>query len=160
MLNKIRVIGPLFVVAVVAAALLGSTGARGQTVIHVIATPDDLTTRFLNFGRPDMRLGDRITAKVALKDESLSNRVGNAHLECVVQRRLSGHGLFRCSYVLALQEGDIILEGLDPAGPGTYVLAVTGGTGAYRDARGEATFTDAFTDGSPTTDMVIDLSRN
>jgi hypothetical protein len=160
MFAKIKVLGPLFAVAVVAAALLGTTGARGQTVIHLVMTPDELTTRFLNFGRPDMRLGDRIAAKGVLRDESLANRAGTGHLECVVQRRLSGHGLFRCSYVLALQDGDIILEGLDPAGPGTYILAVTGGTGPYRDARGEATFTDAFTDGLPTTDMVIDLSRN
>jgi hypothetical protein len=158
MFNKFRVIAPLFAVAVVATALLGSTGARGQSVIHVVMTPDELTTRFLNFGRPDLRLGDRIAAKGVLRDESLATRVGTAHLECVVQRRLSGHGLFRCSYVLSLQDGDIILEGLDPAGPGTYILAVTGGTGAYRDARGEATFTDTFTEG-PATDMLIDLSR-
>ena len=78
-----------------------------------------------------------------------------------VQRRLSGNGLFRCSYLLSLEDGDIILEGLDPRGPGEYTLAVTGGTGAYRDARGEALFTDTSTGvGAPVTDMVIDLSRN
>ena len=128
-------------------------------LLHI--APDGLTTRFLNFGRPDMRLGDRIAAKAVLVDESLSNRVGIAHLECVVQRRLSGNGLFRCSYLLSLEDGDIILEGLDPRGPGEYTLAVTGGTGAYRDARGEALFTDTSTGvGAPVTDMVIDLSRN
>jgi hypothetical protein len=54
-------------------------------------------------------------------------------------------GTWICTYVLTLADGHIIVQGKDPAGlrGGTpYVLAVTGGTGLYRNARGEADAVD------------------
>ena len=63
-------------------------------------------------------------------------------------------GLYRCSYLLHLANGDLNIEGLDPHGPGTYTFAVLGGHGTYADATGQATLTDS-PDG---TDMVIDLT--
>ena len=52
----------------------------------------------------------------------------------------SADGLMSAAEVLA--DGQIDLSGLvtsTPAGPGTFQLAVTGGTGAYQDAQGYAT---------------------
>ena len=52
----------------------------------------------------------------------------------------SADGVFSAVEVLA--HGQIDLSGLvtsTPAGPGTFQLAVTGGTGTYQDARGYAT---------------------
>ena len=43
---------------------------------------------------------------------------------------------------LRLARGQITLQGRDPAGPGSYALAVTGGTGRFRDARGQAAMED------------------
>jgi len=71
-------------------------------------------------------------------------------------RKFSGPttGLWRCSYVLDLAPGLIVVEGMDPRGPGVYRLAVLGGSGGYAGATGDATFTDGV-DG---TDMVIHLT--
>ena len=62
-------------------------------------------------------------------------------------------GLYRCTSVLRLADGDITIGGLDPHGPGVYTFAVLGGTGAYAGATGEATLTDT----SSGADIVIDL---
>ncbi len=70
-------------------------------------------------------------------------------------------GLWRCTYILDLDEGDHTVKGLDPRGPGEYEMAVLGGTGAYAESSGDATFTDSleesYTFGQ--TDMVIRLSK-
>jgi hypothetical protein len=63
-------------------------------------------------------------------------------------------GVYRCSYLLRLTEGDLIVEGLDPHGPGAYMMAVLGGTGAYSRATGDATLTD----NDEGTDFVINLT--
>ena len=43
-----------------------------------------------------------------------------------------------CTHVLELPDGHLNLQGKDPSGLGSHVFAVTGGTGLYRNARGEA----------------------
>lgn len=109
----------------------------------------------LDFVGP-MRQGDRIMSRAPLLDETKANQVGTAYLECIVHRRLTdGTGLFVCNYLLDLQDGELVLQGLDPRGPGASQFAVTGGTGAYSNAQGEATFTDSSD--PPETDMVIDV---
>ena len=89
-------------------------------------------------------------------DETQTTQVGYAHLDCVVMRRITNapSGLYRCSYLLELADGGLIIEGLDPHGPGTYTFAVLGGTATYAGATGVATMTDTATE----TDMVIDLA--
>jgi len=62
-----------------------------------------------------------------------------------------------CNYVLKLAGGEIVLQGLDPRGPGEYDMAVLGGTSAYADAIGDSTFTDVDTDAGAYTDIVIRL---
>jgi hypothetical protein len=56
--------------------------------------------------------------------------------------------------VLHLEDGDLVVEGLDPHGPGVYTMAVLGGTGAYARTTGEATLTETDT----ATDFSIDLT--
>jgi hypothetical protein len=63
-------------------------------------------------------------------------------------------GLNRCTYELVLADGSIVVEGLDPHGPGVYTFSVLGGTGAYARATGDAALTDSDTG----TDFVIDLT--
>ena len=77
------------------------------------------------------------------------------YFECTVMRRIGlEEGLWRCSYLLRLAEGAIVLEGLDPRGMGASTFAVLGGTKAYRGASGDAVLTDS-TEG---TDIVITLA--
>jgi len=146
----------LLVISAMAAAGIGAPPAGAQGDVHVVWPVETTTQRFLDFQHDGLRLGDRLTGRGPLLDETQSNQVGYAHLECVVMRRITDvpSGLYRCSYLLHLANGDLNIEGLDPHGPGTYTFAVLGGDGTYADATGQATLTDS-PDG---TDMVIDLT--
>jgi hypothetical protein len=118
-----------------------------------------LVTKFVDLGRDGLRLGDRIAFRGPLLNGSKTKRVGTAYGECLVHRRVAdpGTGLYNCTYVLELAGGDILVKGLDPAGPSVAELAVFGGTGAYAGASGEATFTDTDSDTNGETDMVLRL---
>jgi hypothetical protein len=152
----------LFVVVLgIASGVVMATSASGQTVLHVMTSPSQgLRVEVDDEYGDGLRLGDRISARAALLDESQSERVGTAYLHCIVHRRIidPNRGLWNCNYVLELADGDIMLQGLDPRGPGVYEVAVLGGTGAYAGASGDATFTDVGTEGDEYTDMVLRLS--
>lgn len=148
----------LLVVVVAAAGLSLATSASGQTVVHVVLGPqEDVRLASVDVKRDGLRLGDRVAARGPLVDETQSERLGTAHVHCVVYRRIvdPDKGLWNCNYVLELADGDIVLQGLDPRGPGTYEMSVLGGTGAYAGASGDATFTDVDTGGDAYTDMMI-----
>jgi hypothetical protein len=138
----------------VAGTMLISGSAIGKTTLHFML-PSSVKVRFLNLGRESLDLGDRLTARGPLMNTDQSDRVGSGHFECVVDRRITepDGGVYNCTYVLELDDGLIMLQGLDPHGPGSSQFAVTGGTGSYSDASGEATFTDTETG----TDMLIEL---
>ncbi|HVF52213.1 MAG TPA: hypothetical protein VNC78_01260 [Actinomycetota bacterium] len=157
--RKLRIVIPSIVLAV-AAGVLVTSSASGQTVLHVVFGPqEENKTALVDVNRDGLRLGDRIAARGPLVDESQTERVGTAYLQCLVHRRIvdPDRGLWNCNYVLELADGDIVLQGLDPRGPGEYEMSVLGGTGAYASATGDATFTDGGTDGDGYTDMMIRL---
>jgi hypothetical protein len=73
-------------------------------------------------------------------------QVGHDGLVFTVTRLGAGSADEVVSAVEVLARGQIDLSGLvtsTPSGPGTFRLAVTGGTGSYQDARGYATFVPA-----------------
>ena len=154
MRTRLGIVG-LLVATAMTAAVIWATSAAGDQTVHVSMPFEHLTTKALDFGAEGMGLGDRFAFRGALLNRMQTHRVGTVHGECVVQIPLARNpGLFRCSYLLSLRDGQITLEGRDPAGPGDSAFAVTGGTGSYRNARGEAIFTDT----SSQTEMVIHLS--
>jgi hypothetical protein len=160
MRSKLSIVIPLVVLAVTS-GVLTTTTASGQSVLHVVfGLEQDVRVAFFDFNRPGLRLGDRIASRGPLVDESQTDRVGTAYLQCLVHKRIidPDRGLWNCNYALELADGDIVLQGLDPRGPGEYEMAVLGGTGAYAGASGDATFTDVGTDASAYTDIVIRLS--
>jgi hypothetical protein len=160
MRSKRSIVIPLVVLAVTG-GVLTTTTASGQSVLHVVSGPQqDIRVAFFDANRDGLRLGDRIASRGPLVDESQTDRVGTAYHQCLVHKRIidPDRGLWNCNYVLKLADGDIVLQGLDPRGPGEYEMAVLGGTGAYAGASGDATFTDVGTDASAYTDMVIRLS--
>lgn len=122
--------------------------------------PVPAKTKILDFEQNGLRIGDRLAARGPLQDGARTSQVGYAYLDCVVMNKITDDpgqapgGLYWCSAVLRLADGDLKAEGLDPHGPGVYKFAVLGGTGAYADASGEATLTD----GAEGTEWVIDLS--
>ncbi len=161
MRSKLGIAIPLVVLATTGAVLL-SPNASGQTVLHVVSGPQHkVKVAAFDHNNPGLRLGDRIAARGPLLDETRSERLGTTYLQCLVQRRIfePDRGLWNCNFVLELEDGDIVLQGLDPRGPGVYEMAVLGGTGAYASATGDATFTDVGTDVDAYTDIVIRLGK-
>ena len=153
---------PLALVSALVAGLVGMGAASGQTALHLVLRADTQRVREIDLNRPGLRLGDRVAARGTLTDAEGAT-LGTSHADCVVQVRIAGPetGLWNCTYVLDLADGDLVLRGLDPRGPGAYEMAVLGGTGAYEDASGDATFTDTFDEiqGFDKTDMMITLSK-
>jgi hypothetical protein len=144
------------VAALMVGVALASTGrgAAGSSddPIHVVVGPGG-HDEFLDFNRDGLGLGDRLASVGPLLDESQTERIGTAYLDClIVSRVLEGGGTFDCTYVLKLKDGDITTHGIDPQGPSDVFFAVTGGTGAYRDASGQARYID-----TDVTDIIIDL---
>jgi hypothetical protein len=142
--------------------LIGMRAAAGQTVLHLVVRADTQTVREFDYYGNGLDLGDRVAARGPLTDAD-GTKVGTSYGDCMVHRRISGPetGLWNCTYVLDLGDGDLMLKGLDPRGPGVYEMAVLGGSGAYANASGDATFTDTVdeTYNFEKTDMVIRLGQ-
>ena len=148
----------VLVVLSVAAGVLLASSASGQTVLHFVSGPQgDMRVVAFDDNFDGLRLGERIAGRGPLLDETQSERLGTSYVHCIVHRRIMDpdRGLWNCNYVLELPDGEVMLQGLDPRGPGVYQMSVIGGTGAYAGATGDATFTDIGTDVDAYTDMVI-----
>lgn len=159
MRRKLSITIPL-VVLLVAAGVVATTSASGQTVLHLVLGPqEDVKLAVVDVKRNGLRLGDRIAGRGPLVDETQAERLGTAYVQCLTFRRIvdPDRGLWNCNYVLELADGDIVLQGLDPRGPGDYEMSVLGGTGAYAGATGDASFTDVGTGVDSYTDMMIRL---
>ncbi len=153
-------IAMLLIVLAVAGGVLMTTSASGQPALHVIFGPQkDVRVASFDTNRDGFRLGDRIAGRGPVVDETQTERLGTGYLQCLVHRRILDpeRGLWNCNYVLELTDGDIVLQGLDPRGPGVYEMSVLGGTGSFAGATGDATFTDVGSDADTYTDMVIRL---
>lgn len=143
-MNKIRIQAAAAVLAaagiggaIVAAAPASATSA-GQTISFTQHTVSDQ-----NF---NLGTGHGIAVgAVELSANNLmqgSKQIGRDGGSCTITRLSARSADDLCSDILALPDGQIDLAGLvtsTPEGPGTFQLAVTGGTGRYQDARGYAT---------------------
>ena len=149
----------ILVVLAVTAGVFSSTTASGQAVLHVVLGSGYKVAAFDSDGR-GLGLGDRIAVRGPVLDETQTENLGTAYMQCLVHKRIvdPDRGLWNCNYVLELADGDLMLQGLDPRGPGEYEVSVIGGTGAYANARGDATFTDVG-GAEEYTDMVIRWSE-
>jgi hypothetical protein len=142
---RVATIGALIVAGVTAGAWSGITlaGAQAEPIQLHAPAGAGVILDFDHDGRIDT--GDRATGRTPLEDPTTGERVGTALFECVATTRIvieQRKGTWLCTYVVELSEGHITLQGKDPAGVGTHVFAVTGGTGLYRSATGEATEVD------------------
>lgn len=111
---------------------------ESATVIHLIERAQDFT--FQDLGTPGPSLGDRLIFTSDLFD-SEGRKVGRDGADCVTVRLdptapPSEQQIVQCTVTVELSNGQISFQGL---AQGTEnVFAVTGGTGAYATARGEA----------------------
>jgi hypothetical protein len=124
-----------------AATTTGSSDHGRVTTIHSIVREVDSAQ--LDLGAPGLSLGDQlISTNDSFQD---GRRMGEGHVVCTVTR-ITGTAPSRtvtseCLVTVILARGQITIQGAvtgpeQGAGPPFY-NAVTGGTGAYRTARGE-----------------------
>ena len=147
----------LGVVSLVSTAAGGGTHGSKTLVI-------DLTTRTvqeedIDLGAPGPSVGDRFV----FSDDVFrgGHKVGVDGGECVVVRLAPDplppgqeptSATLNCVATVELPEGQVTLQGLvtfsEASGP-SFTIAITGGTGAYRTAHGEATVTEGEDEDAP-----------
>jgi hypothetical protein len=138
-------VGGLMLGTATVIAMLGiaSAGAQGEPIQVTIPAGVGALIDLDHDGRID--LGDRFTGRSRLEDTASGDRVGRVLFDCVATTAIvieQRKGTWLCTEVLEFPDGHITLEGKDPAGVSTHVFAVTGGTGVFRNARGEANEVD------------------
>jgi hypothetical protein len=99
---------------------------------------------FLDLGEAGPSLGDEFIFRDVLKRDG--ERVGHDGGVCTVTSTTTGaQGEFQCVVTLWLPEGQITTQALvvmSEESPVTFDVAVTGGTGRYEEADGEAHVTE------------------
>ncbi|MGH2596046.1 MAG: allene oxide cyclase family protein [Actinomycetota bacterium] len=109
----------------------GTTHRRAAVVVHVIehATTDLV----VDTGPSGDSSGDLLTFANDLFDETNANKVGRDQGDCI--RINATEGSWECRWTTFLKGGAIMVEGPFYDSHDS-VLAITGGRGKYKDARG------------------------
>jgi hypothetical protein len=116
-------------------------GDRGKT-LRLVAV--DANEEFIDVGVSGPSLGDEIVFSETLRKDGRD--VGRSGGVCTITRGVPPYDIvdLHCVATLRVRGGQITLQGLNEVqgedDPGPFRLAITGGTGKYRGASGEATF--------------------
>ena len=119
-------------------------GKHKEDTLRLVAT--QLQEEFLDLGTPGPSLGDELVFSEVLRKDR--REVGTSGVVCVVTETVPPYTVatFHCVATLSLRRGQITLQGLIEVqgedDPGPFTVAITGGTGAYRGASGEAVVRD------------------
>jgi allene oxide cyclase-like protein len=128
--------------------------ARPNGTIHVVLPSTGGHVQFFDFAGDGLTLGDRLDVVTPMVNEDQTERVGTAYFDCWLgAATLQTGNPYDCTYVLRFHDGNITMQGLDPHGTSDVLFAITGGTGAYAGATGQAQHVDSETQ----TDIYIDL---
>jgi allene oxide cyclase len=122
----VAVSGLILVVSLVSVSLAGPNVLRIHVIEHATTdTPVDLTAN-------GDSTGDLLTFHNEVFDEDNETVIGTSHGDCV---RIEAGVSWECRWVTTFEVGSLTVEGpLFDASPS--VLAITGGTGEFRGARG------------------------
>jgi len=119
------------VLGLVTVSVTAAPQIASPTTLHVIehATSDTV----VDTGLPGDTTGDLLTFHNAVFNATDAKRVGHDQGDCI--RIAPSRGSWECRWVTKLSGGSITVEGpfFDTH---NSILAVTGGTGIYRNARG------------------------
>jgi Allene oxide cyclase barrel like domain len=149
MRSKLGICGALMAILAAAVLAFGATvasahGKSGHQTLRLVAT--EIQSEFLDVGAEGPSLGDRLVIS-----ETLAKRgrdVGTSGVVCTITGAEPPYEVltFQCVATLSLRNGQITLQGLIEVqgenDPGPFTVAITGGTGAYRGAGGEAVVRD------------------
>jgi len=118
-------------------ALLGSASAAaapGEFTVHAVHGADAT----IDAGRKGFSAGDDELATMHLM--RAGKTVGWGATECITVHVGRAQAEQLCTFALHFGRGQIVAAGAvrsGPQGPGTFSLAITGGTGRYRNAQGQ-----------------------
>ena len=144
-------IGTAATVTAYASPKVAPQSATGDGIIRLVLTNGNVV--FQDFDHDGMGFGDRLIGRGPITRPE-GRRIGTSYADCVVVSEVLEGGRWWCRYVLDLPHGQITTEGLDPQGISDVFFSITGGTGDYRGAKGQAEFVDT----PDQTDVYIDLS--
>ena len=124
--------GLVAAVGLTIAVVTGGAGTTPGQTIHVIEHAN--TDTVAHFDPPNDSTGDVLTFHNPVFNAADSKRVGRDQGYCI-RIKASSTGSWECNWTTFLENGHIVVEGpfFDTK---DSVLAITGGTGAYRNARG------------------------
>lgn len=144
-------VGALAVVPATAAARAASHGATSKTITVVEHANTDTEVPVAPGGKD--RKGDPLTFTNPVFNAADTKRVGHDEGFCI--RLNVKTGTWECLWTTFLPGGQITVQG-PYYDTHTSVLSVTGGTGAYRDARGQMKL--HALDGGKKYDFIFQLS--
>ncbi len=128
---------------------------RSDEVIHVVLPSTGGHIQFLDFEHDGLGFGDQLVSVGPILHEDQNERVGTYYGTCWIgSKRYHDGSPLDCTYVLKFADGNITTQGLDPHGPSDVFFSVTGGTGAYDGANGQAEYID-----TTQTDVIISLDE-
>jgi hypothetical protein len=162
MRNKLGLATIIALVIVVASITLASASASGggssdhrvQVIRLVVKGVQESN---IDLGKKGFSQGDQeVVGLNVLRD---GKKIGEAGQVCQFVRVTQSSATDLCQLALSLPKGQITAQGLvkstATAGPGTFFLAITGGTGAYQTAHGQVKITATATNEVPVTLYVI-----
>lgn len=126
---RLSIIGLLVVVIILVAAAF-SPGKQTASSLTVVEHAD--TDAVADTGEKGDTVGDVLTFANKVYDEKNEKEVGTDNGYCL---RTAVGSAWECNWTLTLADGSVVVEG-PFYDTGDSVLAITGGTGKYADARG------------------------
>lgn len=125
-------LGAALLAATAIAVSLVSVSSAGPRVTRIAVVEHATTDTPVDLTANGDSTGDLLTFHNELFDEDNEEVVGTSHGDCV---RIEVGVSWQCRWVNTFEDGSITVEGpfFDAA---SSVLAITGGTGVYREARG------------------------
>lgn len=125
----------ILALAALTAVFVGCGGGSDKTTLNLIEHADTDTLQHVGPAGETDSIGDVLGFANPLFDENNSKKVGNDNGLCI---RTDPGAAFECVWTATLADGQLTVEGpfLDAK---DSVLAITGGTGSYEEARGQMT---------------------
>jgi hypothetical protein len=124
--------------AATALALAGTAQADGKHQIRLTEAHPDLQPTFVDTGKPGPSVGDVVVARDGVNRESGAPAGTFTQVCTLVAVGINPlTSTYECSGSITLPDGTITMQGPFVPAAAEQSAAVTGGTGAYRTARGE-----------------------
>ena len=148
MRTKLRLYAAVLAIVALGVLLSGTAVAtangKGKRTLRIVAT--EIQSEFLDLGTPGPSLGDEFVFSETLFRRG--REVGVSGGVCTATQVVPPYDvlMFHCVATLSLRRGQITLQGLIEVqgedDPGPFTVAITGGTGAFRGAGGQAVIRD------------------